>query len=420
MSNSDPVKELIAGIAPEIGESFFKVFIEHLAKAYGAEYALANQLINTAPVTVRTLAFWKNGEVADNFEYKVETTPCEMVYKLESAYYPNDIQEIFFKDEDLVHMGVNSYLGTLLHSHEGEVIGHICVLGKNDVAANDNAHELLKAFSARAAAELERIKLEQELLDHRDNLKKLVDEKTKEIKLAYNAAEQASLAKSEFMSRMSHELRTPLNAIIGYSELLFDDLQDQLNNEQSQRFEAILSSSWNLLHLIEDVLDLSKLEVGELHEDYKTGDINALINDVISVLQDSATRHQVTIKTKLDDSIGIKIKTNLIRLHQVLVNLISNAIKFNHINGTIDISTEITPRKLRINITDSGIGLNENDQAIVFEKFERLQADKDCIPGSGIGLAITKRLIEHMGGEIGIDSEINKGATFWIEIPISD
>ena len=110
MSDSDPIKELIAGTAPEIGVSFFNTFIEHLAKAYGAEYAIANQLINTQPVTVRTLAFWKNGEVAENFEYKVETTPCEMVYKNDTAYFPNDIQQIFNKDPDLIHMGVNSYL----------------------------------------------------------------------------------------------------------------------------------------------------------------------------------------------------------------------------------------------------------------------------------------------------------------------
>ncbi|MEJ2142855.1 MAG: histidine kinase dimerization/phospho-acceptor domain-containing protein [Gammaproteobacteria bacterium] len=252
-SSHKSLKELIAGTAPEIGASFFNVFVEHFAKAYDAQYAIANELVNENPLTVRTLAFWQNGRFAKNFEYPVKTTPCQKVYEQGTAYFPSDIQKIFNEDKDLVDMGVHSYLGTQLTSHDGKVIGHICVLGNNPLGEDEGAKEILKVFAARASAELERLKMEEEINQHREHLKTLVDEKTRELKHAKQIAEHSSTAKSEFTSRMSHELRTPLNVIIGYTEMLKENLDGQILDRDAEYLDTIMASGWDLLKLVEDV-----------------------------------------------------------------------------------------------------------------------------------------------------------------------
>jgi signal transduction histidine kinase len=411
------LQELIAGTAPEIGVSFFNVFIEHLAKAYGAQYALVNELIDDDPLTVRTLAFWQDGQLAENFEYQVKTTPCEKVYEQGSAYYPSGIQQNFQKDTELVDMGVNSYLGTQLVSHDGKVIGHICVLGANPVGEHDNAQEILKVFAARASAELERIKMEEEILQQRDRLKDLVDEKTQELKLAKEIAEHASKAKTEFTSRMSHELRTPLNVIIGYTEMLKENLDGQLPGKDKEYLDTIMSSGWELLKLVEDVLDLSKMETGEISEVSQDCHLNTILESSIARLQPKASNKHIGIVINNKSTDLLSLLTNKEHLEKIIHNLLSNAIKFNVDKGTIDITTSLEDNKVKIAIKDSGPGISKLDQSKVFDKFERLEADKACIQGAGIGLAMTKRLVEHLDGEIGIESIEGDGSTFWVELP---
>lgn len=411
------LQELIAGTAPEVGVSFFNVFIEHFAKAYGAQYAIATELINDDPITVRTLAFWQNGQLSENFEYQVKTTPCGKVYEQGTAYFPSDIQNIFHKDSALVDMSVNSYLGTLLTSHDGKIIGHICVLGEDPVGDNENAKEILKVFAARASAELERIKVEREITQHRDHLKLMIDEKTQELKHARQIAEHASTAKSEFTSRMSHELRTPLNVIIGYTEMLKENLDGQLKGENKEYLDTIMTSGWELLKLVEDVLDLSKLETGEISEATQECNLNRIIESTIANLKLQASNKSIGVVINDKATANINLLTNKEYLEKIIYNLLSNAIKFNVERGIIDITTHFENKKARISIKDTGPGISVLDQSKVFDKFERLEADKECIQGVGIGLAMTKRLVEHLHGDIGVESREGEGSTFWVELP---
>lgn len=412
------IKELLAGTAPEIGASFFKVFIKHLAEAYGAEFAIANEVIKKEPLTVRTLAFWQNGNLADNFEYEVKTTPCEKVYENGLSYFPEDLQNIFSDDKDLVDMQVNSYMGTPLVANNGDVLGHICVLGNNDVGKDKYAKEFMRAFSARAGAELERLKMEQEVNEHRHHLKELVDQKTIELTHAKKVAEHASKAKSEFMSKMSHELRTPLNAIVGYAEISkysenFD--KDTIN----QNMDIILKSSHHLLALIEDLLDLTRLESGDIDTDYKHCAITEVVDLALNKVIENAKKKDINIVVNNEGLIKKHVFSDQSRLVQIVTNLLSNAIKFNDKKGAVTVTSTQNENKARISVTDTGRGIPLEDKERIFENFERLQYNKDCISGIGVGLAITKRLVEHLGGIIGIESDGVSGSTFWVEFELA-
>ena len=414
-SDNSIFQNLLAGTAPEIGESFFNVFVQHLAQAYDAEFAFLNELVKSDPMTVRTLAFWQKGCLAENFEYQVKNTPCEQVYTSGLTYFPAGLQKQFANDKELVEMDVHSYLGIPLVSHGGETLGHICVLGNKAVGENEHAKEILNAFAARAAAELERIKLEQEIIRQRDSLKVLVDEKTAELKNAKQLAEHASRAKSELISRMSHELRTPLHAIIGFAEITRDSAKNSTSETIIHNMDVVLESSWRLVSLIEDVLNFSKIDSEGFEKNIQLCNLFDILRVSIDNVKPRANKKSVFIEIADNNEPQINLLTDQLHLIQIFTNILENAIKFNRNNGKVFISVKTHNDIVKISITDTGKGINSDDQTRVFEQFERLSADKECIQGTGIGLAITKRLVEHLGGSIGIESDGENGTTFWLE-----
>ena len=161
---------LLAGTSSVTGEGFFRNFVEHLARAYGAQFALVTELLPGTPGTARTLAFYAHNNHMENFQYSLQGTPCACVYENGLSYFKADLQKLFPGDSDLVDMGVNSYLGMPLYGQDGDKIGHICVLGTNPVGEAVFSKEYLKIFSARAAAELERIYAERQLVHQRTEL----------------------------------------------------------------------------------------------------------------------------------------------------------------------------------------------------------------------------------------------------------
>lgn len=243
--------------------------------------------------------------------------------------------------------------------------------------------------------------------------RKLAEQAMHEAELA---ATRANRAKSEFLSSMSHELRTPMNAVLGFAQLL--EL-DELSEDQTDSVQHILTAGHHLMDLINEVLDLAKIESDKLQLNLEAVDLGELIQNCLSLVQPLAIKNQVTlIDETCKDCHGAVIADKL-RFKQVLLNLISNAIKYNRIGGTVSISCRvINPQLLRINVTDTGKGLSEQQIAKLFQPFERLSAKNSNIEGTGIGLVISKKLIEAMHGTIGVESEVRKGSCFWVEIPI--
>ena len=231
-------------------------------------------------------------------------------------------------------------------------------------------------------------------------------------------AETASNAKSEFLSRMSHEFRTPLNAILGFSQLLELEYSDE---KSKQNVNEILVAGRHLLGLINDVLEISKIEAGHVEISLEKVCIYDVVNQSFKMLAGIAAEKNIQLINQLEENKDICVLADPYKLTQVFVNLISNAVKYNKDNGEVKVYVDIIEDgKVKINFTDTGYGLSEEQQLNLFTPFERLGAENSSIEGSGIGLVISHKLIGLMGGGIGVDSEIGMGSTFWITLPSSE
>ncbi|MDH5407385.1 MAG: HAMP domain-containing histidine kinase [Gammaproteobacteria bacterium] len=418
--HNDPFVELLAGTTAEIGEQFFETLVKHLAQTFEAQFALVTELVPEKAGHVRTLAFSAHGKAIENIEYQVKGTPCEGVYDNGLTYVKANLQALFPDDDDLVNMGVNSYLGMPLNNLLGESIGHICVLGVNALAEHDHAKDYLKIFAARASAEMLRIKADKQLVAQREGLAQLVDEKTHELTHAKEAAESANRAKTEFLARMSHELKTPLHAISGFSQLMIEETAGELNSVYKEYADSMHTASKHLQSIIDELLDFSMIEIGKIKTFIAPCQVKKVIDSCIQIVDRKADEKNISITYANDIDNNAMIMVDESRLQEIIINLLTNAIKYNHDDGSVIIDIKRTDKnKVSISITDDGMGISKIEQAKVFTEFERLHADDQCIEGTGIGLAITKRLVEHMDGSISLQSKLGQGSSFTVEFPVA-
>jgi len=239
-----------------------------------------------------------------------------------------------------------------------------------------------------------------------------------ELLKAKEHAEKANRAKSAFLSRMSHELRTPLNAIIGFAQLL--ELED-LSPIERESTEYILKAGRHLADLINEVLDIARIESGRQNLSPEPVQVRRVLEDSWNLIRPLGTERNIQLKGLVPDECSTYVIADLQKLKQVLLNLMSNAIKYNHDGGTVTLScSEVRDGILRISIGDTGPGIAVDNRERIFEPFERLDAEATGTEGSGIGLALSKALVEAMGGKLSLDSIPGTGSTFWLELPLID
>ena len=239
-----------------------------------------------------------------------------------------------------------------------------------------------------------------------------------ELKEARLAAEAASAAKSEFLSSMSHELRTPLNAILGFAQLLSRDRKQPPSERQLERIRHILDGGEHLLKLIDDILDLSRIEAGRVAVSIEPVDVTSVLHELRTTLGPAAAAAEVLLIVPTSGE-RPPISADRTRFTQILMNFGSNAVKYNRAGGRVTFEvSEPAPDVLRVTVADSGMGIPESKQSALFQPFQRAGQENGPIEGTGIGLAISKRLAEAMGGTVGFHSEYGVGSRFWIDMPI--
>ena len=237
-----------------------------------------------------------------------------------------------------------------------------------------------------------------------------------ELQRLYRELETASRHKSEFLANMSHELRTPLNAIIGFSQVLRDGLFGEVNAKQQEYLEDILTSGNHLLALINDVLDLSKVEAGQVQLELTPFSIEDALERGVSMVREQATRNGVQVTLHANGGVHV-VTGDERRVRQVIFNLLSNAVKFTSTGGSVDVTATRANGEVRVSVADTGPGIAEDDLGRIFEEFQQTEAGASQHEGTGLGLALSKRFVEMHGGRIWCDSEVGKGSTFVFTIP---
>jgi signal transduction histidine kinase/ActR/RegA family two-component response regulator len=259
---------------------------------------------------------------------------------------------------------------------------------------------LLTAFAAHAAVAI-----------HNAHLVRALEQRSAEL-------EVASRHKSEFLASMSHELRTPLNAVIGFSEVLLERMFGDINERQEEYLRDILGSGRHLLELLNDILDLSKVEAGAMELERSVFDVSAAIEYSLSMVRERASRHGVRLIAELGP-LHDRLYADELRVKQVLVNLLSNAVKFTPEGGSVSVSAERQGHDLVVSVTDTGIGIPPEDQERIFESFQQGSRPLNRQEGTGLGLTLCKRIVELHGGAIWVRSEVGAGSTFGFNVPVA-
>jgi PAS domain S-box-containing protein len=236
-----------------------------------------------------------------------------------------------------------------------------------------------------------------------------------DLHLAMATAETANLAKSDFLSSMSHELRTPLSAILGFAQLI-ESGSPTPTASQKRSIEQILQAGWYLLKLINEILDLAQIESGKLSLSLEASSLSEVMDECHAMVESQSRQRKIQLTfPKLE--LPLYVRADRTRVKQILINLLSNAIKYNNLGGSILVECiQPTPERVRICVTDTGAGLSEGQLAQLFQPFNRLGQEVAGEQGTGIGLVVCKRLIESMGGSIGVESTVGQGSVFWIEL----
>jgi signal transduction histidine kinase len=285
----------------------------------------------------------------------------------------------------------------LLHD---EAIGTISVSRREPGGFTGDEIELLKTFADQAVIAIENVRL------------------FKELESANRELGAASRHKSEFLANMSHELRTPLNAVIGFSEVLIQRMFGELNDKQDEYLKDIYASGQHLLSLINDILDLSKIEAGRMELASAPFHLPGALENAVTLVRERAARHGIALDLDLDPRLGELVGDER-KVKQVLLNLLSNAVKFTPEGGRISLTAGLTDGAVEMSVTDTGIGIAPEDQAAIFEEFRQVGSDEARKQeGTGLGLTLAKKFIELHGGRIWVKSELGRGSTFTFTLPV--
>jgi PAS domain S-box-containing protein len=399
------LRNIAAGVSAQTGTIFYSQLVKHLARLFDAEYAFIGLIDKVDTQTINTLAVWANNQLADNFSYSLEGTPCINVIGQRTLSLSTGIQQKFPKSLMLAEMGADSFIGSPLFDSQKNPTGLIVVLGKKPMPEYPQIIDTLEIFAARAGAEIERTNTEIELASHREHLEELVEQRTTELTNINQELESFSYS-------VSHDLRAPLRHIDGFSLALQEDYTKQLDEEGRQQLDRIRKNAQHMGQLIDDLLILSKTSRGDLK--YESLDLSSMAQDIINKLQHYDAEREV----RIDIQSKILAEADHRLMHVLLENLIGNAWKYTSKTDQASIAFSATTSEKGETIfclRDNGAGFNMKYAEKLFTAFKRLHSDKE-FEGTGIGLATVQRIINRHAGHIWAEAEIEKGASFYFTL----
>jgi signal transduction histidine kinase len=300
--------------------------------------------------------------------------------------------------DTLLRFGYRALLAVPL-LREDQIIGSLSFTRKEPGEFSAEVVDVLKTFATQSALAIQNARLFREIADKSRQL------------------ETASRHKSEFLANMSHELRTPLNAIIGFSEVLAERMFGEVNDKQAEYLQDILESGRHLLSLINDILDLSKIEAGHMGLEPADYHLPGLIENALILVRERASRRGITLGRTIDERLGV-VHGDERKVKQVLLNLLSNALKFTPEGGRIDVGAVLRGEMAHVSVADTGVGIAPADQEAVFEEFRQVGAAEKKAEGTGLGLALSRKFVELHGGTIRVESEPGRGSTFTFTLPV--
>jgi two-component system, NtrC family, sensor kinase len=300
--------------------------------------------------------------------------------------------------ETLIDSGIRAILAVPM-VREGHLIGCLGVTRNSPGEFPAATIELLRTFATQSALAIQNARLFRE-----------IEQKSREL-------EAASRHKSEFLANMSHELRTPLNAVIGFSEVLSERMFGELNEKQDEYLKDIHASGQHLLSLINDILDLSKIEAGRMELEVTDFDLPMAIDNAMTLIRERAARRGIALHTTVDERLG-QVQADERKIRQVLLNLVSNAIKFTPEGGRVEVEAKPVDGFMEVSVTDTGVGIAPENQEAVFEEFRQVGTAEKKVEGTGLGLALSRKFIELHGGRIWVKSQVGAGSTFTFTVPV--
>jgi len=283
---------------------------------------------------------------------------------------------------------------------EDHIVGSLIVARARPGDFPSDMIDLLKTFATQSALAIQNARLFRE-----------IEDKSRQL-------EVASQHKSEFLANMSHELRTPLNAIIGFSEVLGERMFGELNEKQDEYLKDIHASGQHLLSLINDILDLSKIEAGRMELELTDFDLPTAIDNALMLVRERAGRRGITLQMRVDSQLG-QIRADERKVRQIVLNLLSNAIKFTPEGGRIEVLAAPKNGFVEVSVSDTGVGIAPEDQETVFEEFRQVGTAAKKVEGTGLGLTLCRKFVELHGGKIWVESELGAGSTFTFTLPLT-